>query len=192
VFLNKQTKIEYAFNKKERTHNVKLEGEAYFSIKHDEDAQYIVRAGEVLIKDIGTSFNVKAYPNSDIVEVLVEEGEVIFYTDANPGIRLKKSGRAIYDKKTKQFNIEKPEPNITAYKTKFFVFGDATLDEVAASFNAVYDSALVVPDHLKKCRITVTFRDETLQQAVSIIGETLNLSVTQQENKYILNGTRCE
>jgi transmembrane sensor len=192
IFLNRKTKVVYAYDAKTRTHDVKLKGEAYFNIKTSKREQFIIDAGDVFVKDIGTSFNVKAYPESDVVEVLVEEGEIIFFTADNPGIRLKESGKAVYNKKTKQFTIDQPDPNVTAYKTKFFVFSDTRLGAVADALNHVYDTHVVVPGHLKNCPITVSFRDETIEEIAAIIGETLNLTVSTENGSIVLNGNGCE
>jgi transmembrane sensor len=192
VFLNKKTKLQYAYSKKRKEHNVELEGEAYFHVQHSKDQQFIIKAGEVLIRDIGTSFNVKAYPGSDLVEVLVEEGEIVFYTENNPGIHLKESGKGVYNRKTKQFTIDQPDPNITAYKTKFFVFSGTPLEEVVASLNEVYDSPIVIGENLKNCPITVTFRNETTDEIAAILAETLNLNFEKQGGKLVLTGKGCE
>ena len=80
VFLNKKTELAYTFDKKEKSHVVKLKGEAYFNIQHENDKNFIIDAAGVFIRDIGTSFNVKAYPEDNTVEVVVEEGKVMFYT----------------------------------------------------------------------------------------------------------------
>ncbi len=63
VFLNKETKLDYAFDKKAKVHKVKLRGEAYFHIKHEEEKKFLVEAEGIFIRDIGTSFNVTATPN---------------------------------------------------------------------------------------------------------------------------------
>lgn len=192
VFLNKETKVLYSYDRKKKRHEIKLEGEAYFDVNQAPGEDLIVQAGEVFIRDIGTAFNVNAYPGSDIVEVLVEEGEVAFYTAKNPGIRLKESGRAIYNRKTGEFRIEAPEPNITAYKTRFFVFSDVPLSEAISSLNEVYDTTLVIDDKIRNCPITVSFRDESIDEIAAIISETLALESRRQDGKIILTGNGCD
>lgn len=192
VFLNKQSKVVYTYDQKTKTHEVKLKGEAYFSIQHGPREQFIIDAEGVFIKDIGTSFNVRAYPGSDEVEVLVEEGEVVFFTENNPGIHLKESGKGVYNKVTKTFRIEEPDANITAYKTKFFVFSTTDLQTIAETLNGVYESKIEVPEHLRKCEVTVTFRDETIEEIVAVISETLNLTTKSEQGKIIFEGEGCE
>ena len=192
VFLNKATTVAYTFNKKEKTHRVKLQGEAYFDIHHDDKKTFIVEAGEVLIKDIGTSFNVKAYPNSDTIEVVVEEGEVMFYAESNPGINLKAGGKGIYNRKTKTFAVAEAEPNVTAYKTRFFIFSDNDLGTVVNKLNEVYDQKIIISDSLKNCRITVTFNNENAEEIAQVIAETLGFTVKGSDRGILLEGKACE
>lgn len=191
VYLNKATQLSYSFDKKKKAHHVKLKGEAYFNIHHNNKEQFIVDAGGVFIRDIGTSFNVKAYPDSSLVEVVVEEGEVMFFTDTDSGLYLKKDGRGIYDKKTKRFTIAEPDPNITAYKTRFFSFTDADLGSVVTTLNQIYSTRLVIGDSLKSCRITVNFQNEDIEEIAGILAETLDLSVSKSDGQILLEGTGC-
>lgn len=192
VFMNKESRVVYAYDDNRQSHKVKLSGEAYFNIRKKEREDFIIDAGDVFIRDIGTSFNVRAYPDSDEVEVLVEEGEVRFFTDDNNGITLKASGRGVYNKKTKTFSIEQPEPNITAYKTRFFVFSSTDLASMAAALNNVYNTEVVVGDNIRNCSITVTFRDEPIEEIIAVVSETLGLTVRTDGDKIILEGQGCE
>jgi transmembrane sensor len=192
IVLNKKSALVYAYDKRAKKHEVTLKGEAYFNINNRKKEDFIVDAGGVFIRDIGTSFNVKAYPDSDEVEVLVEEGEVVFFTADNSGIRLRESGKGVYNRKTGSFSIEQPEPNITAYKTKFFVFTRTDLNTMAEALNNVYDVPVVIPDKLKGCTITVTFRDEPIEEIAAVVAETLGLSVIRENNQIRLEGEGCQ
>jgi transmembrane sensor len=192
VFVNKESRLQYAYHGEKKLHEVKLEGEAYFDVKHEKDEQFIIHAGEVMIRDIGTSFNVKAYPDSDVIEVLVEDGEIVFYTADNPGIHLKESGKGVYDKRTKQFTIDQPDPNITAYKTKFFVFAETKLGDVVKSLNEVYEVPVLIDESLGNCPLTVSFRNESIDEIAAIIAETLELTITKDAQGIHLKGNGCE
>jgi ferric-dicitrate binding protein FerR (iron transport regulator) len=191
VFLNRQTTIEYEFNRKKNAHTAKLVGEAYFNINHSDDKTFIVEAGGVFIKDIGTSFNVKAYPDAETIEVVVEEGEVMFYSEGNAGIYLKANGKGIYNRKTKIFTVADPEPNVTAYKTKFFSFSDNDLASVIKAINDVYPGKIEIDQKLARCRLTVSFNNETLEEITAIIAETLGVSVKKSGKVFRLEGTGC-
>jgi transmembrane sensor len=192
VFLNKETKLAYTYNRKKKAHVVKLKGEAYFNINHKDDKTFIVDVDGVFIKDIGTSFNVKAYPESNTIEVVVEEGEVIFYTDSDSGVYLYANGKGVYNKATKKFTVEQPEANVTAYKTRFFIFSDTDLSTVVQTLNDVYDKKITLSKNLSNCRLTVTFNNETIDEIVTIIAETLALKVVKSDSGILLEGDRCD
>jgi transmembrane sensor len=55
---------------------VSLEGEAYFEVVHDTHRPFVVRAGDLVAKDLGTEFTVRAYPEDAGARVVVREGRV--------------------------------------------------------------------------------------------------------------------
>jgi transmembrane sensor len=187
VFLNKKTTLAYAYNKSKKTHTVKLKGEAYFNIQHQDDKTFIVDVGGVMIRDIGTSFNVKAYPESNTIEVAVEEGEVLFYSE-DKNITLRAGGKGTYHKDTKTFEVADAEPNISAYKTKFFIFSDSDLGTVVEQLNRVYDKQIIIENHLRSCRYTVSFSNEEIDEIANIIAETHGLTVKTVGDTIMLEG----
>jgi ferric-dicitrate binding protein FerR (iron transport regulator) len=76
VWLNAGSKLRYssAFNKAGR--EVFIEGEAYFNVKRNEHKPFFVKTSAVTLKVLGTSFNIKAYPEENNVETTVESGSV--------------------------------------------------------------------------------------------------------------------
>jgi transmembrane sensor len=193
VFLNRKSKITYVkgFGKKQR--EVNLSGEAYFKVVHSKDKPFIVEAEGVLVKDLGTSFNIKAYSGDSIVEVYVESGEVAFFTKENPGVLLFKGEKGIFEKTTKTFRkFIVREPNSISYKTKVFVFHDALLSDVIKKLNAVYQANITFNnDMLMNCKITVTFDNENIDAIVGIISETMHLQLSKTSDGYVLEGDSC-
>jgi transmembrane sensor len=192
VFLNKATKLAYSFNNESKEHRVTLEGEAYFNILHDENKKFVIDIAGIYIRDIGTSFNVKAYPDSNSVEVVVEKGEVMFYTKNDSGVYLKANGKGVYNKITKSFTIDQPEANVLAYKTKLFSFSDTNLAAVVRELNRVYDKQIVLPANLRNCRLTVSFNNESQDEMINVIAETLGLTVNRAGDMIMLEGVSCE
>jgi ferric-dicitrate binding protein FerR (iron transport regulator) len=76
IWMNAGSKLRYssAFNQTER--EVYIEGEAYFKVARNEDKPFFVKTSAVTLKVLGTSFNVKAYPEENSVETTVETGSV--------------------------------------------------------------------------------------------------------------------
>ena len=60
----------------DRSREVTLEGEAYFTVEHDEHRPFRVRAGDLIATDLGTEFLVRAYPEHRGARVVVRSGIV--------------------------------------------------------------------------------------------------------------------
>jgi transmembrane sensor len=193
AFLNKRSTIAYEYSPAEQTRKLKLTGEGYFEVKHEDARKFIIETDEVLIQDIGTVFNVKAYPESDTIEVTVSEGEVRIYTRNNAGLNLRTGETGIYRKTTKEFTkLEQADTNVLAYKTKVFNFNNSDLQFVIQKINEVYNSKIKLDNpSLGACRLTVNFQGETLDTVIEIISETLKLTVTRGQNEILLSGAGC-
>jgi transmembrane sensor len=65
---------------------VRLEGQGYFEVIHDERQPFAVYAGGSVARDLGTKFDVRAYPTDGRVRVTVAEGQVALETQVlSPG-----------------------------------------------------------------------------------------------------------
>jgi transmembrane sensor len=194
AFLNKKSSITYQYDPAKKKRSLKLTGEVYFDVKHEETKPFIIETNEVIIEDIGTTFNVKAYPESPTVEVFVETGEVAFYSKDNPGLRLLEGETGVYHKASRSFaRIEQSDTNVLSYKTRFFNFNKTSLGEAVQNLNEVYEMKIRLADKkLESCLLTVTFRGEPIEVVADIIAETLQLTVTKTDHEIILDGPGCE
>ncbi len=192
VALNKQTAISVTYNAKKKQGRIKLTGEAQFEIKHEADKELIVETDEVLIRDIGTTFNVKAYPESNTIEVTVQEGEVQFYTQQNEGIFIQAGDKGIYNKQTRTFIKEQADTNVVSYATKLFVFEETDLQTVVEQLNAIYEKKIILGKNLEQCRVTVNFQNEEIETIAEILAETLNLRISTTATEIMLEGEGCE
>lgn len=57
--------------------DIELVGEAYFVVRHDLTRPFVVRAGAVVTEDLGTAFDIRAYPADSHVAVVVANGSVV-------------------------------------------------------------------------------------------------------------------
>lgn len=76
VWLNAASSLKYPthFVGKERL--VELTGEAYFEVIHNDKIPFRVKTGKQLTEDIGTSFNISAYPDEELTTTTLVEGAV--------------------------------------------------------------------------------------------------------------------
>ena len=193
--LNKQSSIEFEYNPREKTRKVKLKGEGFFEVKHEETKPFVIQADEALVRDIGTAFNIKSYPDKDTVEVVVESGVVQFYTLSDPGMTISAGETGFYSKSTKTFSkLAKADTNVLAYKTRVFAFHATDLRSAIERINEVYDSKIkLANDIIANCQVTVTFRNNELDEIVEILAETMGLTIERtDQNEIILNGQKCQ
>ena len=170
--------------------HLKLKGSGYFSVKHSDQMPFVIDAGPLHIKDLGTKFDINN--SGDTIFVRVDEGVVMIYDNAGMKITLKATQSAYYVVSTgeMEFEIETNAPN---GQGKTFVFDNQRLETVVARLNQVYQTDIrIETPAVKNCLITTQFTDEELDMVLSVIAETLGLTVEKQGSVYWLKGTSCE
>jgi hypothetical protein len=76
VWLNAGSRLAFPSKFIGKIREVYLEGEACFKVKKDEKRPFIVKAGELDIKVLGTFFNVSAYMTDATIETVLLDGSV--------------------------------------------------------------------------------------------------------------------
>ena len=103
IWLNSGSKLKYPQKFQGNTREVVLSGEAFFDVKKDLRKPFIVKTSALNIKVLGTTFNVKSYPEEGTIETTLVNGAVTITksnTDLNStdAIYLKPNQRATYIK----------------------------------------------------------------------------------------------
>ncbi|MFD2520693.1 FecR family protein [Emticicia soli] len=190
VFLNSNTTLTYPENFDGDIREISMTGEAFFDIKRDETKPFVIHANGSEIKVLGTSFNIKAYDKN--VKVSVETGKVQFANKAKAIILVageQATFEAEKDTIKKQIIADK---NTFAYKTKVFVFDNASLEYITNVLAQGYHVNIRLQNEgIKSCRLTTKFENESLADALNIIAETLNLTVSTKDTAYVLDGRGC-
>jgi Fe2+-dicitrate sensor, membrane component len=107
VWLNAGSKISYNqdFDKKDRY--ILLVGEAYFHVATNKAKPFVVMTSGIMVKALGTSFNVKAYPEEKTITTTLEEGkidvQVIQDAKGKGKIILTPKQKVVYYKKANDF-----------------------------------------------------------------------------------------
>ena len=76
LWLNAGSKILISNTFASGNREVSLEGEAFFDVKHDEQHPFIIHAGSLDVRVLGTTLNVRAYPGDSTVETTLINGKV--------------------------------------------------------------------------------------------------------------------
>ena len=96
VWLAQGSTLSYGktFSPHDRT--VKLDGEAFFDVASDRDHPFFVKTNTVVVKVVGTSFNVKMYKDTDDTEGVLERGVVKLQFGDNDNMITMQPGQKIY------------------------------------------------------------------------------------------------
>lgn len=143
--LNGDSRIDTDFTSAER--RVRLaQGEAHFAVVKNPDRPFLVAAGAVTVRAVGTAFDVRLA--TEVVEVIVTEGKVQLEGPALDRLApvdrpsLVAGERAVIDisgRAAKPVALSTPTraelDELLAWKTTRLVFDRTPLDEVVATFN---------------------------------------------------------
>ena len=193
IVLNKNSSMAYVADKKGSQQRVQLKGEAHFSMAETKASDFVIETFGVYVHDIGTKFNLRSYSDEEEIIVAVEEGEVKFYSDKDEGIHVFAGETGYYNKHEQKFyKNEVIDVNMLAYKTKVFVFNNASLAIIINALNDVYNTHIQLSGNIGNCQVTVSFKDESIESIADILAETLGLAHQISGNEIILEGEGCE
>lgn len=150
VWVNTGSTVTYNVNSfNDRSREVELSGEAYFEVAKNAEKPFTVKTPVANILVTGTSFNVKAYPNSDLFETILAEGSIdmALNSTTQQKISLVPGEKAVYQKGAKSISIEQVEPEyFTSWRTGELLFKDATLNDLVVELERVYDIKFHIKD----------------------------------------------
>lgn len=89
AWLNSGSKLSYPSNFGDgKTRPVKLEGEAFFDVAKNKNKPFTITTDKITIKVLGTSFNVKAYPDELKTETTLLTGEIELSLNERPSEKI--------------------------------------------------------------------------------------------------------
>jgi len=163
-------------------------GRAYFNVTQDAGRPFIVEAGEVKIKVLGTEFNVQM--DETQMTVHVREGRVLL-TSAVDSVTIT-SGMTAGVRFGRFAVTSVPVGNLYSYATQRLVFDDASLSEVIHDLEDSYPFTFELKNRaLENCRLTATFYKDDIDKIVNLVAETLNLTVAKNGRHFTIEGEGC-
>ncbi len=197
VSINKGSTLSYPVHFGGNERRVKLEGEAYFEVQPDPLKVFVVEVQGIEVRVLGTSFYVKAHSDDARIEVTVSSGKVAMITPDNRQLPLSAGQKATYHREEKAFSETTiSNPNFLAWRTRKMIFEYSPLNEVFEVIGHTYgiDIRLRNPQ-LENCLLTATFNQQSLQDVLTIVGETFGLRFSrdkEDEDTIWVSGEGCE
>ena len=139
VWLNADSELEYPveFVKKERI--VKLSGEAYFEVAPNPEQPFIVEAGGIQTRVLGTAFNFSAYRGENASTITLLTGKVAVSAPGHAERVLLPGQQLIYDAENRKTVIKEVDAeDFVVWKDGLFLFNDCGLEEIIPRLSRWY------------------------------------------------------
>ncbi len=185
VTLNVASRIQVPENFSQGNRIVRLSGEAYFEVAHAERSPFVVEAGDVRTRVLGTEFGIRAY-QPPTVRVAVRSGRV-----------------AVNDRVLNAYDVASTNTNGTvvvqhdqsldaalAFTTERLMLNGVALRDAVADLNRWYDVDIRFGDEaIGMVPMYAILRSGSISDLVEILRNTFKVSVVQQGRVLTITST---
>lgn len=200
--------IETAFTPTERRVQL-LRGEAFFEVAKNPDRPFVVAAGRITVRAVGTAFNVQL--DAGDLAVVVTEGRVAVLDEIEPtdGAPVRETAplappleagqRARLTRETaagapllvKVDALTAGElDELLAWQATWLVFDGTPLEDTIEAFNRYGSHHLVVlDDSLRSRQLTGKFRADNVEGFLRLLELTMNVKVDRRDGREIVLGS---
>ena len=210
VWLNTDSKLSYMNFTVGKTREVRVEGEAFFDVAHDSSRPFIIHTGKINIKVLGTTFNVRNYPEDTELETSLIKGKIEVTLNSRPEdiIILNPKGKLIISKKDDRV-IKKIDESIiadnkvvltsityfnkdsliaeTSWLTDKLVFVNQPLAKIALDLERKYAITISFKNaEVKNYRYTGVFENVSLEKVFELIKYSKNINYRINDREIII------
>lgn len=139
VWLNAHSKLVYPIAFLKDSRSVELDGEAYFEVKRNEAAPFIVKTSKARIRVLGTEFNVIDYREEKDFEVSLLKGRVELGADGQSGSYLMKPGERVVGEAGKFVSSNIQDPDYFKWREGMICFNELPISEIMERLSLYFD-----------------------------------------------------
>ncbi len=183
-----------AYVEKPNTRYAVLTGEGLFEVAKDPTRPFLVDCGEISVKVLGTSFNIRSFQDS--LELSVLTGRVQLSSSYDSVGQVVEANNKVMYSAIGTVSSQQLAPaqiqSLTMHTEYNMNFTAATLQEVAARIGEKFNVTVTFSSPaLRNCHITADFTDNSLPITLQMISEILPLQYSISGNNVTLTGTGC-
>jgi ferric-dicitrate binding protein FerR (iron transport regulator) len=140
IWLNSESELTFREDRKNKQRLAELTGEAYFEVAHQDDFPFMVKVGKLVVRDLGTTFNIKAYADDNCIETSLVEGKADILTPTGKTILTLNPGEsAMYHSVEKTMELRTIADNVlSAWRDGKFVVRDQRLEDIFKELSRWY------------------------------------------------------
>ena len=193
IALNKNSELQFngSFNTTGR--DVQLKGEAFFDVKPDSSKPFIITVGELSIRVVGTSFNVRTDAEGNSTEVQVKSG-VVKMRCGQQEITVTRGQTGLFFTGSRKLLLKSGiDWNAMSYATRSFRFNDLPLTEACRYMEKSFGIRIDIDkEKFNDCRITAQFDDKPLDYILEVVTATVDASYRKSNEQVYIEGSGCK
>lgn len=190
-WLNSGSTLQYPSSFKNHR-KVKLQGEAYFNVVHRKDSEFTVALKDLDVKVLGTKFNVSAYAEDGLSEVVLKEGkvEVVGKSDHFSAV-LKPEEKISYDSVTRTVKQSKVDlKKYLSWIDGYLVIDNEPFETAIRKIEHWYNVDVTIEnEQLKAYRLRATFHNEPLENVLRLVALSTPIVYTIEDEVFDPEGT---
>jgi transmembrane sensor len=183
VWLNSGSSISFPQDFSGQTRRVKLTGEAYFDVKHD-NRSFQVETAHFTIGVLGTAFNVMAYEH-ELPAVTLERGKISLETRSDQHGILVPGQQAVIDTLSHSITLKDVETDLySSWIRNQLIFKNEALASVINRLERWYNIDITVTDPgLLDIPMTATIEYESVREIMELMNLTLPIGYRYDKDK---------
>ncbi len=204
VFLSPNSILSYPSHFTDSSRTVHLTGEADFTVQKG-STPFMVYAGGVITKVLGTRFVVRAFEKDQKTTIRVRTGTVSVFEKGksgtrrtvkeNSGLIITANQAAVFEKSIRQFTKTLVSDPVRLSKGVDFEskrYDETQLSKILSDLEKAYGiSILFDREQFEKCRITATLADENLYQKLEMLCKSIGAAYEIVDGQILIVGKGC-
>ncbi|MGF7232807.1 FecR family protein [Arachidicoccus sp.] len=172
VWLNASSSIHYPVSFVGANRIVTISGEAYFEVKHNAKMPFMVKAGNTIIHDIGTHFNINTYGNEQVTKITLLEGSIEVEQTISKTKQLMQPGEQVDVNKNNSLTLLRHADvnKSIAWKNGLFDFNGESLESAMRQISRWYNVGISYPKGIPAIQFTGQIhRDVNVSQVLDML-----------------------
>jgi transmembrane sensor len=199
VWMHADASITYPEKFEMDKREVVFTGEAFFDITKDKSRPFSIRSGEMIIKVLGTSFNVKAPAARKVFQISVVTGSVEVSApdqqQKDQQVILKPKQEVFFETLSKRLIVSTIPVSAKKeiYQPITVMFRDTPLNQVVEQLRKKFNIEILLSNpEMATCQVSADFEQQSLPVIMEMLCTTLDASYTMSDKAITLTGVPCD
>ena len=202
ITLKANSTLRVAESSGQENREVYLTGAATFDVAKDAQKPFLVYTENVVIRVLGTSFEIRDYQQEKDVSVSVKTGKVTVFKNQVASVKthsediiLTPNQQAVYikaDHKLIKTIVENPVKLREPTKFRNFDYNEAPIPQVLTELEEAYGVKIIFDEQqLEHCNLTAKLTNEPLFEKLTLICETIQARYEVIDGQIVVNSLGC-